>query len=164
MDDNIHSTSAGREMLNGSFEPLWRRNARRDADKFKAELIDAPVNRRQFLASAGAVLLLEYVAQRRAVASSVSGSAPAPLVTGITNARTGSTYPYVPEALRAMQDGDTILLPAGKTYQYQAETRYYSHWANTNCYARFGRRNLYLGKASLSRGICGGDYGTIQGV
>jgi hypothetical protein len=160
-------TSPLRETINGSFEPLWRRNARQDAEKFKAELVKSSVSRRKFLASAGAALLLEYVTQRRAVAltqASASGSAAASAVTGITNARTGSVYPYLPEALRAMQDGDTILLPAGRTYQYHGETRYYSHWANTNCYARYGRRNVYLGKASLSRGICGGDYGTIQGV
>jgi len=158
-----------RELINGSFEPLWRQNARRDADKFKTELLRAPMGRRMFLAGFASTLLLEYIAQRRAVAlptlQASASSSTGPSVTGITNAKTGAEYPYIPEALRAMRDGDAILLPAGRTYRYRGEQRHYAHYLNTNPYQRYGVKNIYLGKGDAGyAGMCGGDYGTIQGI
>lgn len=158
-------------LINGSIEPLWRQNARREADRFKAELVGASVSRRNFLAGAGSTILLEYVAQRRAIAQPLKrgglagASSASSSIASITNARTGAIYPYLPEALAAMRDGDTILLPAGTTYDYRGEIRHYSHWMNTNPYrSPFNRKNLYLGSISSGHGLCGGDYGAISGI
>lgn len=57
-----------REIINGSFEPLWRKNAREDADRFRADMVKGGASRRRFLAEAGAVLMLGYLEQRRAIA------------------------------------------------------------------------------------------------
>lgn len=162
-----------REIVNGSYEPIWRRNARRDADRFKLELVSAPLSRRQLLASAGSALMLEYVAQRRAVAFPLmrgSGGASPPVgVTGITIQRTGTEYPYLPDALFAMQSGDTILLPAGKTYQYQGETRYYaSHYTTDNRSTLHvtgsGYQIMYLGADPQYGGMLSADNGSIEAV
>jgi len=156
-------------LLNGSFEPAWRRNARNDADRLKG---DACINRRTFLGGLGLALAAEYIAMRRAVAFPLlhSGSGGS----SITNARTGTVYQYLPNALYDMQTGDEILLPAGSTYQYRGQTYYYANYLNTNC-GRFrgvsgtGFRSMYLGLNTGPTSVYGGflpscDYGSITAV
>jgi hypothetical protein len=156
-----------REIRNGSFEQIWRYNARNDADKLKREVL---IDRRTFLGGLGVALAAEYVAMRRAVAMPLphGGSG----LTQITNQRTGVAYQYLPAALYAMQNGDTILLPAGLTYQYSGSTYYYANYLNMNCagypgVSGSGYGSMYLGNNSVSP--YGGflpncDYGSIQAV
>src|SRR5438046_10358377 len=91
-----------REIINGSLEPLWRHNARRDADRFKlVDVVQAPSSRRAFLGGAGSFLLAEYLAMRRANAGCIAP----PVNLGlppVTNARTGATYPFNPETQRQL--------------------------------------------------------------
>ena len=154
-------------LLNGSLEPLWRHNARADADKFKLDLLRSTLSRRRFLAGAGVALLTEYVDTRRAVAFWHGVG-----VTEITNARTGTKYQYLPNALAAMQNGDTILMPAGLTYQYEGTTYYYANDLNTDCngfsgVSGSGYGSMYLGNNGVTP--YGGflpscDYGSIAAV
>jgi hypothetical protein len=155
-----------REIINGSFEPLWRKNARQDADKFKSELLKAAPSRRAFLGGAGAAVLLEYLAQRRAVALPFlhGGAGASSSVTGITNARTGTTYQNMEDACFGMSSGDTLLLPAGKTYQYLGQTYYYSYYKNVNWVSggSSGYGSCYLGSNSTYGCNLAADYGSIQ--
>jgi hypothetical protein len=160
-----------REIINGSLEPVWRANARRDADAFRTDLWRGGIGRRRFLAGAGSALLFEYLEMRRAVAWFPRGGGEQAGITQITNSRTGSTYQWIPAALTdpAMMSGDIILLPAGQTYQHGGVTYQYANWQNSNSVG-FGNtadddwNNMFLGDSFSSYGgITTADYGTLQG-
>lgn len=159
-----------RELIDGHFEPLWRHNARRDADAFKDELSSSSPTRRRFLAGAGVALLAEYLDTRRAIAAFPRGSVSTSGLTQITNARTGTTYQYLYQALVAMQSGDTILLPAGLTHQFGGSPVYYANYRETNWIGRVtgvsgsGFGSTCLGATGNYGGKLAADYGTIQGV
>lgn len=166
-----------REIVNGSLEPLWRANARSDADKFKAELLRSP-GRRKFLGGVGAALMLEYVATRRAIALPLfHAGGPSANSGTIYNARLGpgssggTDYPNIPAALVAMQSNDTIMLPAGTTYKYLGTTYNYALWQNSTSInygatAGSGFNSMFLGSSTTHADydaiLPNADYGSIQ--
>lgn len=109
-----------------SSRPLWHRHQARDADKLGAELA---LGRRGFIKGLSTAALVaavdEYVGLRRANAMFVHGGGQS--VTAITNARTGTTYQFLCDAIYTASSGDTILIPAG-SYAPAFPSTPYSHW------------------------------------
>lgn len=145
-------------------EPLWRFNARNDADRQKELLFKSGINRRAFIAG-GAVLLNEYLEQRRAVASPLfkpGGSSSGGAGSIYILANPSTTYSGLENAFFAMVNGDTLMLPAGLTYQYSGQTYYYANYASTKWVhsSGVGYGSNYLG--SSYGGTMAADHGFVQ--
>ena len=154
----------------------WRANVARDIAKLRKEVAGEP-SRRAFLLGAGAlaVAVNEYIDLNRAYAAFLHGGGAVSSVQAITNARTGTTYQYLPQAIyTGALTGDTILIPAGTCAPAYPSTSY-SDYRQTNSsalgFAGSGGSqtgNMFLGPRWTSGGTwsnaSNAAYLTLQGV
>ncbi len=149
----------------------WRENAIRDADTIRRELLTIEGERetsgfisRRTLLKVVPALVAEMVLIERARARFLHGGGGIPAsLSAITNARTGTTYQFLAQAIYTAVTGDTILIPAG-THAPAYPSTPYSDWRHLDSSyfgytAPSGWNNMYIGP-----GFSSASYLTLTAV